>query len=75
MQVLVSLQGMVFCKDPYFNEPGYERNVGTSTGDAHSAQYNAKIIYNSMKCALEHPFPIFRTFLACLEPEQPTSAD
>ena len=51
VQVLVSLQGMVFCKDPYFNEPGYERSAGTSSGDTHSLHYNANIIYNSMKCA------------------------
>lgn len=51
VQVLVSLQAMVFCRDPYFNEPGYERSCGTSSGDERSAKYNAVIVFNSMKCA------------------------
>ena len=32
-QVLVSIQGMIFIPDPYFNEPGYEGIRGTSEGD------------------------------------------
>lgn len=31
-QVLVSIQGLIFCKLPYFNEPGVESYYGTPTG-------------------------------------------
>ena len=43
MQVLVSLQAMVFCEYPYFNEPGYQASAGTAQGDRHSQQYNANL--------------------------------
>lgn len=26
--------------EPYFNEPGYEQEIGTEQGDKHSAEYN-----------------------------------
>lgn len=33
LQVLVSIQGMMFTPDPCFNEPGYEGIKGTDEGD------------------------------------------
>jgi hypothetical protein len=52
LQVLVSLQAMVFCKHPYFNEPGHERHMATARGDEASAAYNASILYNTIRQAL-----------------------
>jgi hypothetical protein len=62
VQVLVSLQAMVFCRDPYFNEPGYERTAGTSSGDTRSANYNAGITFNTMKCVLYIPYHVLLLF-------------
>lgn len=43
MQVLVSLQAMVFCAAPYFNEPGFQASEGTPQGRAASDRYNASV--------------------------------
>ena len=40
LQVLISIQSLIFIPDPYFNEPGWERDRGTSIGDAKSKKYN-----------------------------------
>jgi len=41
LQVAVSLQSLVFVKDPYFNEPGYEASMNTPSGQASSKAYSA----------------------------------
>jgi hypothetical protein len=35
-QVLVSIQSLIFVPEPYFNEPGYEREMGLPAGIAAS---------------------------------------
>jgi len=42
-QVMISIQSLIMVPEPFFNEPGYERDIGTSKGDAASEQYNAHI--------------------------------
>jgi baculoviral IAP repeat-containing protein 6 len=39
-QVLVSIQSLILVPEPYFNEPGYEQEIGTETGRRHSNDYN-----------------------------------
>lgn len=43
LQVLVSLQAMVFVPDPYFNEPGFESSMRTAHGQQASRAYNQSI--------------------------------
>jgi baculoviral IAP repeat-containing protein 6 len=38
--VLVSIQSLILVPDPYFNEPGFEQEIGTETGQKHSDDYN-----------------------------------
>ncbi|XVE93879.1 hypothetical protein REPUB_Repub01dG0232700 [Reevesia pubescens] len=40
LQVLVSLQGLVLNAKPYFNEAGYDKQVGTAEGEKNSLAYN-----------------------------------
>ncbi|XP_059070618.1 probable ubiquitin-conjugating enzyme E2 23 [Cryptomeria japonica] len=40
LQVLVSLQGLVLNARPYFNEAGYDKQVGTAEGEKNSLVYN-----------------------------------
>jgi hypothetical protein len=40
---MISIQSLIMVPEPFFNEPGYERDIGTSKGDAASQQYNAHI--------------------------------
>lgn len=39
-QVLVSIQSLILVPDPYFNEPGFEQDIGTEAGKKHSDDYN-----------------------------------
>lgn len=72
VQVLVSLQGIVFCEHPYFNEPGYERTAGTVNGDRQSEAYNSKVrTYTAQHAILDclsnpdgHPHSVFKDVLA-----------
>lgn len=43
LQLLLSIQSLILCESPYFNEPGYEREYGTINGKASSNKYNHKI--------------------------------
>ncbi|CCD61841.3 putative ubiquitin-conjugating enzyme protein 17 [Caenorhabditis elegans] len=52
MQVLVSIQGLIFVKDPYFNEPGFERYQGTDRGDEYSRKYNLQIEHATLNYAI-----------------------
>ena len=49
LQVLVSIQSLILVEQPYFNEPGYERIIGSSQGDKLSFEYNEEIRYNNIK--------------------------
>ena len=40
LQLLVSIQGLILVPDPYFNEPGYEKQVATQEGLANASMYN-----------------------------------
>eukprot|EP00253_Pinus_taeda_P036174 PITA_36174 len=40
LQVLISLQGLVLNARPYFNEAGYDKQVGTTEGEKNSVAYN-----------------------------------
>jgi baculoviral IAP repeat-containing protein 6 len=38
--------------EPYFNEPGYERDIGTDRGKENSKDYNDTIRYETMRLAM-----------------------
>ena len=43
LQVLVSIQSLIFIDQPYFNEPGYQCSEGTASGNLASKEYNRNI--------------------------------
>jgi len=43
LQVLLSIQSLIFVNDPFYNEPGFERMRGTKQGETASEQYNSTI--------------------------------
>lgn len=63
LQILVSIQSLILVPDPYFNEPGFEQEIGTETGQKHSDEYNEGVCYNNIKYAiianLQNPPPEF----------------
>nr|CAD1835375.1 unnamed protein product [Ananas comosus var. bracteatus] len=52
LQVLVSLQGLVLNSKPYFNEAGYEKQVGTVEGEKNSLPYNENTYLLNLKSML-----------------------
>lgn len=52
LQVMISIQSQILIEDPYFNEPGFERDMGTSSGDARTKSYNENIRQYVMKSAM-----------------------
>jgi len=50
--VLVSVQSFIFVENPYFNEPGYEANLGTNKGDMLNKKYNDDIRFYTLKYAI-----------------------
>lgn len=52
LQILISIQAQILIEEPYFNEPGHERGMGSSTGVKASKQYNDNIRLYMMKSAV-----------------------
>jgi hypothetical protein len=63
LQVLISIQSMIFVSDPYFNEPGHESYMKTTRGQQASADYNGTLRYHTLQVvvlqALRNPAPAF----------------
>lgn len=55
LQILVSIQSLIFSSEPYFNEPGYELQSGTAVGTASSFEYNANIMQATIRWAMLEP--------------------
>eukprot|EP01064_Diplonema_japonicum_P039492 TRINITY_DN9915_c0_g1_i1.p1 TRINITY_DN9915_c0_g1~~TRINITY_DN9915_c0_g1_i1.p1 ORF type:complete len:1406 (+),score=441.88 TRINITY_DN9915_c0_g1_i1:55-4218(+) len=51
-QVAISIQSMIFVPDPYFNEPGNERQQNTPEGDKWSAEYNEGLRLGTLRYAI-----------------------
>ena len=64
LEVIVSIQSLILCPRPYFNEPGYERLIGTPEGKSKSDQYDAGVVENTLRWAmiesLKKPHPAFK---------------
>ena len=68
-QVFVSIYGLIFVDEPYFNEPGYQNDRGTPRGDSANAAYNAQQRYKTVELAmlnqLKKPTPEFADAIGC----------
>jgi len=51
-QVLTSIQGLIFCEEPYFNEPGYENKRDTKAGTELNEKYNEPIRFQTMRLGM-----------------------
>jgi hypothetical protein len=63
LQVLVSIQSLIFVDQPYFNEPGYEADMNTPHGKQQSIEYNEVIQLGTIRWTtteqLRNPCPGF----------------
>lgn len=67
LQAVVSIQSLIFVKMPYFNEPGYEKEIGTPLGSRLNKDYNEPLrvatIQHAMVGQLRSPPPGFETVI------------
>jgi ubiquitin-protein ligase len=54
LQILVSIQSLIFTDKPYFNEPGYENNMNSEAGKKANDDYNKAIKSHTQKWAIEN---------------------
>lgn len=52
LQVLLSLQALVLNEKPYFNEAGYDKQIGRIEGEKNSTTYNENAFLLSVKSML-----------------------
>lgn len=52
LQVLLSLQALVLNEKPYFNEAGYDSQIGKSEGEKNSVSYNENAFLVNCKSML-----------------------
>ncbi len=52
LQVLISIQALILIPEPYFNEPGHQRSIGSSSGQAQSRAYNENIRKQNVRYAI-----------------------
>ena len=59
LQLLVSIQGLILVREPYYNEAGYERQRGTQEGAENSRTYNEmavlKLVQSMTRLVLNPP--------------------
>lgn len=54
LQILVSIQSLIFTDKPYFNEPGYEKHINSEVGKKANDDYNKAIKSHTQKWAIEN---------------------
>jgi len=52
LQVLVSIQSLILVPQPFFNEPGYEAQIGTPRGEQSSKQHNEVLRVGTIEHAM-----------------------
>lgn len=67
LQVLISIQSLILVEEPYYNEPGWEREMHTERGKKKSFDYNDNIRINTLKWGIvdqiENPPNGFENFV------------
>ncbi|KAF8639801.1 hypothetical protein AX17_001060 [Amanita inopinata Kibby_2008] len=55
LQVLISIQSMILCEEPYLNEPGWANSGGSPQSRAYSANVRRMVIKTAMLGNLKNP--------------------
>ncbi|TFK55677.1 hypothetical protein OE88DRAFT_1652098 [Heliocybe sulcata] len=55
LQVLISIQSMILCEEPYLNEPGWASSAGTAASQAYSANVRRMVVKTAMLGNLKTP--------------------
>lgn len=52
LQVIISIQSLIMVEDPYFNEPGYEKSMHTTSGKAKAFDYKDERRYQNLRVSI-----------------------
>jgi ubiquitin-protein ligase len=52
LQVMISIQSLILVEEPYFNEPGYERDMHNTKGKTNSVKYNENLHPQSIRLGM-----------------------
>ncbi|KDQ64475.1 hypothetical protein JAAARDRAFT_28107 [Jaapia argillacea MUCL 33604] len=63
LQVLISIQSMILCEEPYLNEPGWANSAGTPQSHAYSANVRRMVVKTAMLGNLKNPPDPFREII------------
>jgi baculoviral IAP repeat-containing protein 6 len=67
LQLMISIQSLIFVPEPYFNEPGYESTMNSESGRTQCRQYNENIRMQTVRWAmidqLKNPSPGFEEII------------
>ncbi|KAK0468344.1 uncharacterized protein EV420DRAFT_1503974 [Desarmillaria tabescens] len=55
LQVLISIQSMILCDEPYLNEPGWASSAGTPQSQSYSANVRRMVVKTAMLGNLKNP--------------------
>ncbi|GFZ49786.1 hypothetical protein JCM24511_07189 [Saitozyma sp. JCM 24511] len=55
LQVLISIQSLILCEEPYLNEPGWSKDVGTPQSKAYSANVRRMVLIDAMGNNIKNP--------------------
>ncbi|WWC95452.1 hypothetical protein V866_002316 [Kwoniella sp. B9012] len=55
LQVLISIQSLILCEEPYTNEPGWANDAGTSASNAYSANVRRMVLVDAMGNNIKNP--------------------
>ncbi|KAK7061704.1 Baculoviral IAP repeat-containing protein 6 [Favolaschia claudopus] len=55
LQVLISIQSMILCDEPYLNEPGWAESAGTPQSRSYSANVRRMVVKTAMLGNLQNP--------------------
>lgn len=63
LQVLISIQSMILCEEPYLNEPGWANSGGSPQSQAYSANVRRMVVKTAMLGNLKSPPEPFADFI------------
>ena len=68
LQVIISIQSLILVDQPYFNEPGYESTMNTSSGIEKSLKYTENIRLETIRVAMigmiKNKIPSYENFIS-----------
>ncbi|KAG8980855.1 hypothetical protein FRB90_007442 [Tulasnella sp. 427] len=63
LQVLISIQSMILCEEPYLNEPGWAQGAGTTASIQYSANVRRMVVHTAMLGNLKNPPEPFKDII------------